>query len=194
MSDVLRIRVSASGDPLDGKDIPAIGDATGAIKTSGTGGSGPTTAGLSTSFVAALSTVMCSWQVTATTAVKPLVPAWTAGAAYLAGEVVTNGGNMYRCSVAGTAAGSGGPTGTGAGAITDNTATWRYVAAFQNGGVTVVNTDASNLVYYGTDPAITAVKATGALPPFGGFTLPVPPTLINVISGGSVIIAVTAFV
>lgn len=52
--------------------------------------------------------------------------AWTANATYKQGEVVSNGGNWYQCIVAGTAAASGGPSGTGAAQITDNTAKWYY--------------------------------------------------------------------
>lgn len=54
--------------------------------------------------------------------------AWAGATAYAVGALRTNGGNIYECTVAGISAGSGGPTGTGT-AITDNTATWRYVAA-----------------------------------------------------------------
>ena len=42
------------------------------------------------------------------------------------GEIVINGANAYVCTVAGTSAGSGGPTGTGTG-IVDNTVTWNYL-------------------------------------------------------------------
>jgi len=40
-------------------------------------------------------------------------------------NLVTNGGNLYTCTTAGTSAASGGPTGTGA-SITDGTAVWKY--------------------------------------------------------------------
>jgi uncharacterized phage protein gp47/JayE len=53
--------------------------------------------------------------------------AWASGTAYAAGALRSNGGKIYLCTVAGTSAGSGGPTGTGT-AIVDNTATWRYIA------------------------------------------------------------------
>lgn len=55
--------------------------------------------------------------------------AWAATHAYIVGNYVSNDTapvKVYRCITAGTSAGSGGPTGTGAG-ITDNTATWEYV-------------------------------------------------------------------
>ena len=52
--------------------------------------------------------------------------AWQASRAYAVGDQVTNGGNLYRATVAGTSAGSGGPTGTGA-SITDGGVTWTFV-------------------------------------------------------------------
>jgi hypothetical protein len=55
-------------------------------------------------------------------------PDWEATHAYAAGDVVTNGGNLYRCSTAGTSAASGGPSGTGTDPITDGTAKWYYLA------------------------------------------------------------------
>lgn len=54
--------------------------------------------------------------------------AWAASTAYLLNQQVSNGGNVYRCTTAGTSAGSGGPTGTGSG-ITDGSAVWTYVGA-----------------------------------------------------------------
>jgi hypothetical protein len=51
---------------------------------------------------------------------------WTASTAYYVNQQVNNGANCYKCTTAGTSAGSGGPTGTGSG-ITDNTAVWAYV-------------------------------------------------------------------
>src|SRR5215472_3435653 len=43
------------------------------------------------------------------------------------GGVVPNSQNVYTCTVAGTSAASGGPTGTGSG-IVDNTVTWNWVS------------------------------------------------------------------
>ena len=43
----------------------------------------------------------------------------------MVGDYRTNGANQYVCTVAGTSAASGGPTGTGTG-ITDGTVTWDY--------------------------------------------------------------------
>lgn len=51
---------------------------------------------------------------------------WTASKAYVVGRQVHNGGNVYRCTTAGTSASSGGPTGTGTG-INDGTAVWSYL-------------------------------------------------------------------
>jgi hypothetical protein len=53
--------------------------------------------------------------------------AWVAATAYILNELAENDtGKVYVCTVAGTSAGAGGPTGTGT-AITDNTVTWSYV-------------------------------------------------------------------
>lgn len=52
--------------------------------------------------------------------------AWLANTAYAVGQTVSNGGNVYICTIGGTSAGSGGPTGTGLG-IVDNTVTWNFV-------------------------------------------------------------------
>lgn len=55
--------------------------------------------------------------------------AWAASTAYVVNQVVTNGGNSYKCVAAGTSASSGGPSGTGSATITDGTATWVYVSS-----------------------------------------------------------------
>jgi hypothetical protein len=63
----------------------------------------------------------------ATTHIQGLVSdAWQASRAYAVGDQVTNGGNLYRATAAGTSAGSGGPSGTGA-SITDGGVTWTFV-------------------------------------------------------------------
>ena len=51
---------------------------------------------------------------------------WVLYTAYVVGDRVTNGGNVYVCTVAGTSANSGGPT-TEVSAIADGTVTWRFV-------------------------------------------------------------------
>ncbi|HEU0117706.1 MAG TPA: hypothetical protein VFR09_03655, partial [Alphaproteobacteria bacterium] len=53
-------------------------------------------------------------------------PAWVASTAYIAGQCVVNGGNLYRCTTGGTSASSGGPTGFNTSSITDNTVTWVF--------------------------------------------------------------------
>lgn len=63
--------------------------------------------------------------------------AWAASTAYLLGQQVHLGGNVYRCTTAGTSASSGGPSGTGA-TITDGTAVWAYVGPVD---MTVDNTN-----------------------------------------------------
>lgn len=52
--------------------------------------------------------------------------AWAAATAYLAGDEVSSGGNVYTCLTAGTSAGSGGPTGTAVSGIADGSAVWGY--------------------------------------------------------------------
>lgn len=51
--------------------------------------------------------------------------AWAATHAYVVGDLVLNGGNVYICTTLGTSAGAGGPTGTSTG-IVDNTVRWAY--------------------------------------------------------------------
>src|SRR4051812_9964390 len=54
------------------------------------------------------------------------VPQWLASTAYTSGMLAQNNGLLYRCTVSGTSAASGGPTGTNQSGITDNTAQWGY--------------------------------------------------------------------
>jgi hypothetical protein len=107
------------GSSLDGKNIDAACDSIGRLLTA---------APRSASF---------TWQVPVTATPASIAPAWLASTAYVLGQVVTNGGKLYRCSTAGTSASSGGPTGT-ATDITDNTAHWRYLqvgSAFKGGAM-----------------------------------------------------------
>lgn len=53
---------------------------------------------------------------------------WGATTSYVLDDVVENGGDVYRCTTAGTSAGSGGPSGTSL-SIADNTVVWEYVGA-----------------------------------------------------------------
>lgn len=53
---------------------------------------------------------------------------------------INDSGKVYRCTTAGTSAGSGGPTGTGSG-ITDGSAVWAYVGAVD---MTMDNTSITN--------------------------------------------------
>lgn len=66
--------------------------------------------------------------------------AWAALTAYARYTYRTNAGNVYKCIVAGTSAGAGGPTGTGS-AIVDGTCTWAFhaVGADVLGGVDSVS-------------------------------------------------------
>lgn len=52
--------------------------------------------------------------------------AWAGSTTYAAGAAVTNASSVYRCSIAGTSAASGGPT-TDATEITDGTVRWRFL-------------------------------------------------------------------
>lgn len=54
--------------------------------------------------------------------------AWAGTTVYSVGDYVTNGGNLYLCSVGGTSGGGGGPTGMTA-MQTEGTVTWTYTAA-----------------------------------------------------------------
>jgi hypothetical protein len=63
--------------------------------------------------------------------------AHTVSTAYLVGQRVTNVGNCYRCTVAGTTGAASPPTHT-AGAVVDGTATWTYET--DAGGVMVPDT------------------------------------------------------
>lgn len=83
----------------------------------------------------------------------PLTPpaAWVAATAYTTGAVVANGGNQYICYVAGTSAGAGGPSGTGAAPIVDNTVSWHYYGVPR---ITASSPFAPTLTYtVGSNPA-----------------------------------------
>lgn len=60
-------------------------------------------------------------------------PAWAGSTAYVDGDQVTNGGNIYLCVVGGMSAAAGGPSGTavpaGFAGIVDGTVQWVYMAA-----------------------------------------------------------------
>lgn len=76
---------------------------------------------------------------------------WRASVYKPLGVLVTNNGNVYQCSQAGTTNSSGGPTGTGTG-ITDGTCKWDFVHAVSNG---------DGVVQLGSgDPALQAVSTT----------------------------------
>lgn len=64
--------------------------------------------------------------------------AWAASTVYVAGQLVSNGGNLYYVTSGGTSAGAGGPSGTGSGAIVDGGVSWLYAGA---GAVGVTNSD-----------------------------------------------------
>lgn len=54
---------------------------------------------------------------------------WIASTVYAATSRAVNVGNVYVCTIGGTSAGSGGPTGTGA-VVVDGSVTWKYLGAY----------------------------------------------------------------
>lgn len=65
--------------------------------------------------------------------------AWTISTAYVPGQLVVNDTaplKYYICTIGGTSAGSGGPTGTSTGAIVDGGVTWMYAGTGTLGGTT----------------------------------------------------------
>lgn len=100
------------------------------------------------------------------------VTAWQTSHSYTLNALVSNAGNVYKCTTAGTSASSGGPTGTGTG-ITDNTAVWAYQAPVLK-------------IFSGAEPAnVAAGDPTGLL-----CTITLPATCLTA-SGGATAIAGT---
>jgi hypothetical protein len=64
---------------------------------------------------------------------------------YLVGDRVTNSGNLYECTVAGTTSAGAGPSGTGAQSL-DGTVQWIYVIATPNFAATVTGSVLSKIV------------------------------------------------
>lgn len=81
--------------------------------------------------------------------------AWAPTTAYLVGDRVTNSGNVYVCSTAGTSAGSGGPVGTGVGEV-DGTAAWDFLGA-GTGDIDAVAESADTGPIVGTSRDITVI-------------------------------------
>lgn len=109
-------------------------------------------------------------------------PAWVALTGYLSGQVVTNAnGNLYVCSVTGTSAASGGPTGQAAATQVDGTASWQYFGPVLTTTsnplaptVSFVNyTTSGSASYFWANPAQTTNKYATGSPNFftfdGGF-------------------------
>ncbi|CAN0621098.1 P2_N domain-containing protein [Burkholderia multivorans] len=76
--------------------------------------------------------------------------AWAGTTAYAVGAQVSNGGNVYQCTVAGTSAASGGPSGNGT-AIADGTVTWQYVAA--TGGISYMQVRNAGVIIWEGAPS-----------------------------------------
>ena len=85
--------------------------------------------------------------------------AWVVLTAYAVGDYVSNGGDVYICTTAGTSAASGGPSGTGTG-IVDATVVWDFQGAEQN----VVGVD--NTTDLDVQSAVTPGGAAGAGIPY----------------------------
>jgi hypothetical protein len=103
---------------LDGPYLPTNDTAT-TITPSGTSG---------TVTLTASAALFASTDVGRVIRVLQLIRNWTISTAYAVGDVVKNdGGKVYTCTEAGTSAGAGGPTGTGA-AITDGTVIWEFTS------------------------------------------------------------------
>lgn len=60
-------------------------------------------------------------------AVISLLDSWVAATPYAVGDRVTNATQCFQCTIAGTSAGSGGPSITAFGTQTDNTVTWAWI-------------------------------------------------------------------
>ena len=91
--------------------------------------------------------------------VKILSAAWASGTTYKVNDQRTNdSGKLYLCTVAGTSAGSGGPTGTGS-SITDNTVTWKYIAA--TNGIWTISSVPSPLPTFSTGITVKLKYASG---------------------------------
>lgn len=82
--------------------------------------------------------------------------AWATTTAYVIGDRVKNSGNVYLCTVAGTSAGSGGPT-TEASAIVDNTVTWRFLGN-GTGDIDVAAESENTGVIVGTSGTIITIE------------------------------------
>lgn len=83
---------------------------------------------------------------------------WIGGTTYAVGDYVVNGGAQYRCTAAGDAAASGGPTGTGA-SIADGAAAWQYVGPAE---VTLTPAGGGTQVFAGGAFAVSALTYTQA--------------------------------
>ena len=93
---------------------------------------------------------------------------WVATTGYVAGNRAVNSGNVYVCTVPGTSAGSGGPSGTGSG-IVDGGVTWSF--DHQNTGKVYTVTVNSTTKSYTTLAADTnTLIATGLATAIGSAT------------------------
>ncbi len=108
------------------------------------------------------------WQTTEAKTIATAT-AWAASTAYAKYDLSTNdSGKLYVCTIAGTSASSGGPTGTGT-AITDGTCTWRYVATSSAGVVVPVESELNGQIV-GAAGSLTSIET-----PVGGWNAVVNP-------------------
>lgn len=82
---------------------------------------------------------------------------WSASTVYAVGNMVRNSSKQYICTVGGTSASSGGPTGTGTG-ITDGSVTWDY--STQDRRVYICITAGTSENHDGAGPLTTAADIT----------------------------------
>lgn len=90
-------------------------------------------------------------------------PPWIGAADYAPDDLVVNGGHLYVALTAGTAALSGGPTGTGT-AIVDGSVTWRHVASGSAGVVANMTAERTGSL------AAPTGTLTGIATPVGGWS------------------------
>ncbi len=88
--------------------------------------------------------------------------AWQANFTYTLGSQVSNGGNLYTCTQAGTSAGSGGPTGTATTEVNDNTVKWLYAGTPATATAAIGNDTALLGYLYEMDVQIPTLYVTRA--------------------------------
>lgn len=130
---VEQVANSTDRDSATGPSLDAIGALTGTIRNSAESSTvvatltGDPLTVITSAFRAATASTEAAFAATESTVLVALT-AWVLSTAYVIGDRVTNAGNAYVCTVAGTSDSSGGPT-TESTSITDNTVTWAFLGA-----------------------------------------------------------------